>query len=119
MAIFGMEEDMNEMVRIHPADMVAVALKPLKAGETVSYGSGQITLKEDLPMGHKAALREIRKGEAVIKYGYPIGEATADIPAGGHVHVQNLHTLLSGEKEYDWHPVYPQQEKTEPVSFMG
>jgi altronate hydrolase len=70
-------------------------------------------------MGHKAALREIRKGEAVIKYGYPIGEATEDIPAGGHVHVHNLHTLLSGEKEYEWHPVYPAQEKCRPAAFMG
>ena len=110
---------MNEMVRITPGDMVAVALKPLKAGETVSWGTGKLTLKDDLPMGHKAALRDIRKGEAVIKYGYPIGEATEDIPAGGHVHVHNLHTLLSGEKEYEWHPVYPRQEKEEPVSFMG
>ena len=110
---------MNEMVRITPRDMVAVALKPLKAGETVSWGTGELTLKDDLPMGHKAALRDIRKGEAVIKYGYPIGEATEDIPAGGHVHVHNLHTLLSGEKEYEWHPVYPRQEKEEPVSFMG
>ncbi len=110
---------MNEMVRITPRDMVAVALKPLQAGETVSYGGGEITLREDLPMGHKAALRDIRKGEAVIKYGYPIGEATEDIPAGAHVHTQNLHTLLSGELEYEWHPIYPEQGKAEPASFMG
>ncbi|MER2183773.1 MAG: UxaA family hydrolase, partial [Clostridia bacterium] len=100
---------MNEMVRITERDMVAVALKPLKAGETVSYGSGEITLTDDLPMGHKAALRDIRKGEAVIKYGFPIGEATENIPAGSHVHTSNLHTLLSGGKEYEWHPTFPKQ----------
>ena len=72
---------MNEMVRITPRDMVAVALRPLKAGETVSFGGGEIRLKDDLPMGHKAALRDIRRGETVIKYGYPIGEATEDIPS--------------------------------------
>ena len=110
---------MNKMVRINPADTVAVALAPLKAGETVSFGDETVTLRDDLPMGHKAALRDIRKGEAVIKYGYPIGEATEDIPAGGHVHVHNLHTLLSGEKEYEWHPVYPTQEKSRPAAFMG
>ena len=110
---------MNEMVRITSRDMVAVALKPLKAGETVSYGDGEITLRDDLPMGHKAALRDIRKGEAVIKYGYPIGEATADIPAGAHVHTHNLHTLLSGEKEYEWQPTYPKQEKLETPTFQG
>ena len=92
---------MKEMVRITPRDMVAVALQPLKAGETVSYGDGEITLKDDLPMGHKAALRDIRKGEAIIKYGFPIGEATEDIPKGGHVHTHNLHTLLKGEMARD------------------
>ena len=110
---------MSEMVRITPRDMVAVALKPLKAGETVSYGAGEIILLDDLPMGHKAALREIRKGEAVIKYGFPIGEATEDIPAGAHVHTHNLHTLLSGEKEYAWHPAFPEQEKQKPAVFSG
>ena len=110
---------MNEMVRITERDMVAVALKPMKAGDTVSYGDGRITLTEDLPMGHKAALRDIRKGEAVIKYGFPIGEATEDIPAGAHVHTGNLHTLLSGEKEYEWHPTYPKQEEQKPAVFQG
>ena len=110
---------MNEMVRITSRDMVAVALKPLKAGETVSYGGGSITLKEDLPMGHKAALRDIRKGEAVIKYGFPIGEATEAIPAGAHVHTHNLHTLLKGEQEYEWHPTFPETRKTEPAVFLG
>jgi len=110
---------MNEMVRINGRDMAAVALRPLKAGETVSFGEGEITLKEDIPMGHKAALREIRKGEAVIKYGYPIGEATEDIAAGAHIHTHNLRTLLSGEKEYEWHPTFPKQEKREPAVFRG
>ena len=110
---------MNEMVRIAAGDTVAVALKPLKAGTAVSFGDGTIILKEDLPMGHKAALRDIRAGEAVIKYGYPIGEATQDIPAGGHVHTQNLRTLLSGAKDYTRHPVNPAQDKIRPATFMG
>ena len=110
---------MNEMVQITPRDLVAVALKPLSAGETVSFGNGQITLKDDLPMGHKAALRSIRKGEAVIKYGFPIGEATEDIPAGGHVHTHNLHTLLKGEQEYEWHPAKPETRKVAPAVFRG
>ena len=110
---------MNEMVRITPLDMVAVALKPLQKGDTAGYGGGSITLKDDLPMGHKAALRDIRKGEAVIKYGYPIGEATEDIPAGGHVHTHNLRTLLSGEKDYEWHPTNPPMRAAEKAVFQG
>ena len=110
---------MNELVRIRPEDLVAVALKPLKAGECIDYGSGAVTLKEDLPMGHKVALRDIRKGEPVIKYGFPIGEATEEIPEGTHVHTHNLHTLLSGEKEYAWHPTHPKQDPIPAASFMG
>ena len=110
---------MNEAVRITDKDMVAVALKPLAAGTVTEAGGEKVTLTEDIPMGHKIALRDIRKGEPVIKYGFPIGEATADIPRGGHVHTHNLHTLLSGAKEYSWHPTWPKTEKREPASFQG
>ena len=110
---------MNKLVQITPKDMVAVALQALSAGETIDYGAGSVTLLEDIPMGHKVALRDIRKGESVIKYGFPIGEATADIPVGGHVHVQNIHTLLSGTLEYEYHPTHPALEKKTPVTFPG
>lgn len=46
--------------------------------------------------GHKIALENIKKGENVIKYGYPIGHATEDISAGDHVHTHNIKTNLSG-----------------------
>ena len=110
---------MKDTVRITSRDMVAVALHPLKAGDTVRCEGAEVTLREDIPMGHKTALRDIRKGEAVIKYGFPIGEATEDIPAGGHVHTHNLRTLLSGEKEYEWNPAHPEVRKTEPAVFRG
>jgi altronate hydrolase len=99
--------------------MVAVALQPLAANEAVSYGAGEVTPLVDIPMGHKVALRDIKKGEPVIKYGFPIGEATEDIPKGGHVHSHNLHTLLSGAHDYEYHPTHPKLEAREPVTFMG
>lgn len=110
---------MNKLVRITEKDMVAVALQPIAAGSSVSYGAGEVTLLSDLPMGHKAALRDIQKGEPVIKYGFPIGEATEDIPRGAHVHTHNLHTLLSGAKEYGWTPTHPITERREPAVFPG
>ncbi len=110
---------MNKLVQITPKDMVAVALQPLTAGETIDYGNGSVTLLADIPMGHKVALRDIAKGEPVIKYGFPIGEAKEDIPVGGHVHVHNIHTLLSGELEYDYHPTHPVLEPKTPVTFPG
>ena len=110
---------MNKLVQITPKDMVAVALEPLKAGGTVSYGDGEVTLLEDLPMGHKVALRDIRKGEPVIKYGYPIGQALEDIPTGAHIHTHNLKTLLSGELEYSWNRVEVPEKHLPPRTFMG
>jgi altronate dehydratase len=44
----------------------------------------------DFPLAHKLARRPIRAGETVLKYGAPIGVATADIPRGAHVHVHNM-----------------------------
>ena len=110
---------MNELVQITANDLVAVALRPLEKGSTVSYGAGEVTLLCDLPMGHKVALRDIKKGEPVIKYGFPIGEATEDIPRGQHVHTHNLHTLLSGAKEYAWQPTHSETQPMAPASFMG
>lgn len=54
--------------------------------------------------GHKYALQPIKKGDAVIKYGYPIGIALSDISAGGHVHSHNLKTGLEGEITYQYNP---------------
>ena len=49
-----------------------------------------MTVREAIPPGHKVALRTIAAGEPVIKYGSPIGTATADIAAGAHVHTHNV-----------------------------
>ncbi len=110
---------MNELLKIQSGDSVAVALRPLRAGETLSAGNTTVTLLSDLPMGHKVALKDIARGEAVIKYGFPIGQATEDIPAGAHVHTHNLHTLLSGAKEYVWEPVKTETRKRTPRIFPG
>ena len=59
-------------------------------------------VRVDLKSGHKYALSDIGVGEDVIKYGNPIGHATADIKAGDHVHTHNLATNLAGEIEYSY-----------------
>ncbi len=87
-------------VRIHADDSVAVALEPLKAGETILG----VTLVDNIPGGHKFALTDIQEGSPVIKYGCPIGKATALIKAGSHVHVHNVKTLLSENAEYTYTP---------------
>lgn len=49
-----------------------------------------VAVTDDVPYGHKIALLDIAKGEAIIKYGEQIGIATKDIRAGQHVHVHNI-----------------------------
>ena len=98
---------MTSLLQIRPGDSVAVALTPLPAGTSVSAGGKAIVLREDIPAGHKVALCDIPAGADIIKYGFPIGHALQEIPAGSHVHIHNLKTNLSDTLSYDWHPTPP------------
>ncbi|MBQ8879560.1 MAG: altronate dehydratase [Clostridia bacterium] len=74
----------------------------------------------NLEDGHKYALRDIKAGENIIKYGNPIGHATCDIKAGEHVHTHNVKTNLSGNLEYKYEPVfYDIPEESGERTFMG
>ncbi len=86
---------MKSFIRIHPQDSVAVALSPLKEGTEIRLEDGtEVTLIEDIPQGHKFALKDIAAGASIIKYGNSIGVATADIPAGAWIHTHNMKTGL-------------------------
>ena len=70
--------------------------------------------------GHKFALSDIRKGESVIKYGFPIGVATEDIKKGDHVHTHNVKTGLGELLTYTYAPHFNDPAKeTEIPTFMG
>lgn len=72
------------------------------------------------PRGHKIALRHIAKGENVIKYGFPIGKATQDIPEGEWVHSHNLSTGLGEDLEYTYTPAdCPTVNVPEPPEIQG
>ena len=75
---------------LHPDDDVAVTTRDLPAGTRVRTTAGEITLPAAVARGHKLAVRTLRAGSAVKKYGQSIGLATVDITAGEHVHVHNL-----------------------------
>jgi altronate dehydratase len=80
---------MKPVIVISNRDNVATALEALSAGRELSIGGG-VTVREPIPPGHKIALRPIAAGEAVVKYGSPIGTARVAIDAGQHVHVHNV-----------------------------
>ena len=72
-----------------------------------------------LENGHKYAIRPIRAGENVIKYGNPIGHALQDIQPGEQVHTHNLATNLSGKIEYSYEPGNLTRETLPAPEFMG
>lgn len=55
--------------------------------ETIS-----LQARDPIPLGHKVALKEIKAGETIIKYGHDVGRAVAGISKGCHVHVHNVKT---------------------------
>jgi len=79
-------------MRLSPPDNVAVALRPLKAGETVTLDGVALTVNRNIPVGQKLAARAIEKGELIVKYGCPIGIATSAIKAGEYLHAGNVET---------------------------
>lgn len=81
---------MTAALVISTRDNVATALEPLDPGRTIALNGAAVVVAEAIPRGHKLALRAIRAGEAVIKYGSPIGTASADIQPGAHVHTHNV-----------------------------
>ncbi len=79
----------NTFVQVHPEDNVAVALRALLIGDRLTALAGTVTVLTPVPFGHKVAVRPIAQGQAVVKYGEIIGQASQDIGIGEHVHVHN------------------------------
>jgi altronate hydrolase len=97
---------MDMLIRVHPDDNVATT--------TVALDDGAV------PAGHKLALSALRTGDAVIKYGAPIGLLTADVAQGDWIHAHNLRTALGSEEDYGAPPetsVVSAQPST--TTFMG
>ena len=92
-------------LKINPADSVVVCLQPKKKGEIIEVDGLSIALNQDTPAGHKVLIKDVKEGEDIIKYGYPIGHARQDLKAGDWVNENNLKTNLSGTLEYTYQPV--------------
>ena len=92
-------------LKINPADSVVVCLQPKKKGEIIETDGKKIIINQDTPAGHKILIKDVKQGEDIIKYGYPIGHAREDLKAGDWVNENNLKTNLSGTLEYTYNPV--------------
>lgn len=111
---------MTEYIQINPSDNVAVALNDLKEGYTLHWSGGSVCLKEHIQSGHKIALKDFRKEDVVVKYGFPIGHVTADVECGCLLNDKNMQTNLSGLDTYKYTPDFrPQTFVNEDRTFMG
>lgn len=87
---------MSRAIVLNVTDNVATLLEAGKAGTDCALQgarTGIVRLAADVPLAHKIALRDLGKGDDVIKYGEVIGRATAAIAAGAHAHVHNIESL--------------------------
>lgn len=86
-------------VQLHSEDNVIIATGNLSPGTEILVGQQPVKVAIAVPRGHKIAANQIAKGEAVVKYGQPIGVATVNISAGDHVHSHNLadHHVVSDD----------------------
>lgn len=86
-------------IKISDKDNVATVFSQgAKAGDTVTVTGtggriGELTLKQDIPYGHKTALADFSTGTEIVKFGEVIGKTSAAVKTGEHVHVQNLDSM--------------------------
>ena len=87
---------MVRAILLDGGDNVVTLIDPGTQGDEVTLGGqplANVRLVCDIPFGHKLATRPIAQGERILKYGQVIGQATAAILAGDHVHVHNVEAL--------------------------
>lgn len=110
---------MQSFIKINPNDNVAVALKPIAKGTTADISGVSVTTVEDIPQGHKFAIKPIKKGEPVIKYGFRIGYAQEDIEVGAWIHTHNVKTALGDLLDYTYNPTGVDVKPTQEAYFNG
>lgn len=98
---FVLEQNLKDSILlINKKDNVVTALKQKKKGDRIRFADKVIEIKEEIPIGHKIAISEIRRNEPVVKYGETIGVAVEDIMPGEWVHIHNLEsTRARGDKK--------------------
>ncbi|ADL51989.1 UxaA family hydrolase [Clostridium cellulovorans] len=111
---------MHRIVKINHDDDVVVLLEDSTIGEVIVADEQEIKLLNDIPKGHKVAIKNIEKGQDVLKYGYSIGKAKEDIKVGEWIHSHNLGTGLGEILEYNFKGAMKQTVKeNSAITFKG
>lgn len=108
-----------DYIRINKIDNVGVALIDLKKGASIKVDTNSFIITQDIKKGHKFAIKGIKSGENIIKYGLPIGKASKDIKMGELVHTHNVVTNLKENEDYIYSPIKNQLPKISSKKFMG
>ena len=106
-----MSDREKRLLQLSPRDNVCVVAAPIEAGERIEIGGRSVVVSRPLPVGFKVANRPIAAGEKVLKYGAPLGSATADIAIGELVHTHNLKS--------DYLPTYLLEDGANPFTEEG
>jgi altronate hydrolase len=107
----------SAVIRIHPADNVVIARRQLLGGTALDAEG--VTVQGLVPPGHKIATRAIAVGEAVLRYGQVIGQATQPITPGSHVHTHNLACSDFTRAHEPGAGALPTDYVAEPATFDG
>ena len=111
---------MAKFIRINIADNVAVAVSDAAKGESCLVDGAGLVAVDDIPAGHKIALKDFTAGENVIKYGYPVGHVTRPVSRGSLIDHNNLKTNLDGIMDYVYCPKAPSLPHAEvKATFKG
>ena len=81
---------MQKLIKLHPDDNVQIVVEEIKIGEQLMINKSAISFENPVQIGHKVAEQPITAGQKIMKYGVPIGSATADIAIGEHIHLHNM-----------------------------
>ncbi len=111
----------SNILKIHPADTILVALKNLQAGETIEYNDKQYTLIENIPAKHKFYMQDMPLGAEVIMYGVLVGKTESAVRAGTRVSTENLkHASRDFDfRDIQYHWVPPDVSAFQGINFRG
>lgn len=111
---------MKDIMQITEQDNIVLALRKLAKDEKIVVNGSEIVIKQEVDRGHKVALKDLKKGDHVMKYGFPIGHSLEDIGVGEWVHTHNTKTNLSGTQEYSYKQKLTENPfENEQLTFKG
>lgn len=81
---------MNKLIQIHPLDNVLISRNSIEVGDSEMINGEPVFFQIPLSIGQKIAMKNLVKGDLIIKYGVPIGSAVEAIKIGEHIHLHNM-----------------------------